>query len=66
MPDDITPSGAWRQQLNIKLDPQSVRELRALSKLTSEQYSPLIRRLLHQEWERLLAEHGPAVEEASQ
>ncbi len=59
MPDDITPSGAWRQQLNIKLDPQGVRELRGLAKLTGEQYSPLIRRLLHEEYERLAVSVPP-------
>ncbi len=43
------------RQLNIRVTPPEERELLAISKQTGELYSALIRRLIHEEYERLAA-----------
>ena len=60
MPEPLDES-QFRRQINVRLAPQAVRELRALAKATGEEYSPLIRRLIHEEHDK----RGLAAEEAT-
>ncbi len=47
--------GSFRVQVNVRLDRQGMQELRAVQARTGEDQSALLRRLVHEECERLAA-----------